>query len=126
MKFKLIIVIIISAIMLAGGILELIYITKTFNEFEERLEELLEDILADEQMPLEKISETRDWLEKKHKGLEFFIPHIELNELSVLYNEMMGAAVGGDKEGAVTLLYRLKEYAIRLQDVYSLRFQTIV
>lgn len=122
MKSKMIIVIVISAVMLAGGILELIYITKSFNEFEERIE----DILADEQLSLEKVLDTREWLERKHKGLEFFIPHFELNELSVLYNEMTGAVVAGDDKGAVTLLHRLMEYSIRLQDVYSFRFQNIV
>lgn len=122
MKSKMIIVIVISVVMLAGGILELIYITKSFNEFEERIE----DILADGQLSLEKVLDTREWLEKKHKGLEFFIPHFELNELSVLYNEMTGAVVSGDDKGAVTLLHRLREYSIRLQDVYSFRFQNIV
>lgn len=121
MKSKMIVVIVISVIMLAGGIFELIYINKSFEELQERID----DILADGQ-PIEKVYETRDWLEKKHKGLEFFIPHFELNELSVLYNEMTGAVVAGDDKGAVTLLHRLMEYSIRLQDVYSFRFQNIV
>lgn len=108
--------------MLAGGIFELIYINNAFEQLEERVDELLED----EQIDLQKIDETRQWIEKKHKGLEFFIPHFELNEVSVLYNEITGAALAGDDKAAITLLHRLKEYSVRLNDVYSFRFQNIV
>lgn len=122
MKSKMIVVIVVSILMLAGGILELIYINKSFDKLEERID----DILADDKPNYQKVYETKQWLEKRHKGLELFIPHFELNELSVLYNEILGAVTAGDDEGAITLIFRLKEYSERLQDVYSFRFQNVV
>ncbi|HHU43883.1 MAG: DUF4363 family protein [Bacillota bacterium] len=121
-KYKSVIVIIASVLVIAGGIAELIYIDKTFEEFIERIDY----ILAQDQYSVEDVKDTEEWLKRKHKGLEFLIPHDQLNELSISFNEVSGAVERQDYEAASAMLHRTREYAIRLNDLYSLRIQNIV
>lgn len=122
MKFKLITVIIISVLILIGGVLECIYIDSTMKQLIERID----DIMAKDPIVAEEVYQTDEWLDKKHKGLEFLIPHFELNELSVTYKEVIGAMERQDFDHAYILLNRIKEYAERLGDIYRFRGQNIV
>ena len=49
MKYKLITVIVLLVLMLAGGIWECVYITKTFRELEQRTNEILSEDAIDKQ-----------------------------------------------------------------------------
>lgn len=122
MKFKLTIVIIISVLMVAGGIVEGIYIKNTTDELVQRIDE----ILAEEPMDIRKIIDTGAWLENKHSRLEFIIPHFELNDLSVDYQEVLGAIERQDYDSAYITLFRIREYSKRLGDIYRFRVQNIV
>ncbi|MFW5780093.1 MAG: DUF4363 family protein [Bacillota bacterium] len=121
-KHKSVIIIFISVLVIAGGIVELVYINHTFNEFIERVD----DIMAQEEYSLEDVYDTENWLKKKHKGLEFLIPHDQLNELSMSFNEVAGAVEREDYDSATAILHRAREYAVRLHDLYRFRIQNIV
>ena len=85
MKYKLITVIVLLVLMLAGGIWECVYITKTFRELEQRTNEILSEDAIDKQ----KVLDTAEWLDKQHKRLEFVVPHFQLNEVSFTCGELV-------------------------------------
>ncbi len=122
MKVKLIVVIVISTLLLAGGIVECIYINSTTNELVNKID----DIIADDPMDRDKIAETTDWIEKKHKSMEFIIPHFELNQLTVDMKEAVAAVERDDEDTAYFIFARMREYAKRLNDIYRFRYQNIV
>lgn len=121
-KYKLIMVIIVIVLVIGGGIFELIYLDKCYTGFVERLDE----IMAQEPYDIESVYDTRDWLDKKHKGMEYFVPHFELNELSISYAELVGAIEKEDYDSASAILHRLRQHAIRQGDIFKFRIQNIV
>lgn len=122
MKYKLVIVIVVAVLVIGGGIFELLYLDNCYSSFIERLDE----IIAQEPYEMNSVYETRDWLDKKHKGMEYFIPHFELNELSISYAELVGAMEKQDYEAASAILYRLRQLAERQGDIFKFRIQNIV
>ena len=110
MKYKLITVIVLLVLMLAGGIWECVYITKTFRELEQRTNEILSEDAIDKQ----KVLDTAEWLDKQHKRLEFVVPHFQLNEVSFTCGELVGAMRSNDEKAAYPLLYKLREVAKRM------------
>lgn len=122
MKYKLTIAIIVSLLLITGGILENIFIRNTFNEFSERLEKISEQ----EDYNLNDVYDTEKWLEKKHNRLEYFVPHYELNEVSVSYAEFVGSVEVGDSDTAAEQLKKLKQEVKRLDDVFQFKFQNII
>lgn len=122
MKYKLVIVIVLGVLLLAGGIIECIYIKNTMEDLIEQIDE----IIAEDPMDKDKVYETGRWMEEKHKRLEFIIPHFELNQLSIDYKEIIAAIEKEDFDQAYMLFHRVREYAERLGDIYRFRYQNIV
>lgn len=122
MKVKLIVVIVISTLLLSGGILECVYINKTTKELIKKLDEIMQD----EPMDMDKIADTTDWIESKHKTLEFIIPHVELNQITIDLKEAVAAVERNDEDTAYLIFARMKEYAKRLNDIYRFRYQNVI
>lgn len=123
MKYKLIIVILISAMLITGSILELVYVNKGLDEFIERLDVLMEQ---EGEYSLQTSVETDAWLKKQHKKFEFIIPHYQLNDISIAYGEYLGAVIAQDYDSATALLHKVYENAERMKDMYSLTIQNVI
>lgn len=123
MKYKLAFVIIISAALITGCVLELYFVNKDYGIFIEKLDEML---AQDGEYLMELALETEAWLKKENNALAFVIPYNHLNELSISYGEYMGALLADDMPSATALLYKTKELALRLKGMASVTIQNIV
>ena len=122
MKYKLTIAIIISILLLGGGIWETIYVEKTFSRFEDRLD----IIMQQEQYDLDLVKETADEWNKCADRMEITIPHVQLTEITVTYGELVGAVQNEDFDSASALLKRIKEYTVRIGNLYGFNCRNVV
>ncbi|MCL2630351.1 MAG: DUF4363 family protein [Firmicutes bacterium] len=125
MARKLILVIIISAIIIGGGIWQEVYMEKTFSEFERKID-ALEKAHAEEPLKPEQVKELHDWWQKKHASFENFLPHLQLNEIEMTFGELMGTVVAEDTESATGQILRLKFTVSAIAEMFNIRFGNIV
>ena len=122
MRYKLTIVIIVCVLLVVGSILESIYISKTFEELENKLEE----IMKQEEYDYEMIVKTADWWRGKAEILELFISVVQLNEITVTFGELVGAVKNEDYDSASALLDRIYCYAMSIKDMYMPKLSNIL
>lgn len=122
MKYKLTIVIVITVLVLALGVCETIFLNKTFNRFEQKLDNIIEQ----ESYSLEDIEELAVWWRKKSEILEFTIPHLQLTEVTVTIGELKGAVEGNDLPSASALLTRIKSYSTQILHMYRFTVNNII
>ena len=122
MKYKLTLAIVITALLLGGGIWETIYINNTFDEFNEKLDSLMQQ----EEYDIETVKGVGDWWFAEANKLEITIPHVQLTEITVTYGELIGAVENEDFDSASALLNRIKQYTIRIGELYGFKFRNIV
>jgi hypothetical protein len=116
MNFKLIVVIILVVLLLGGGIYESIYVSKTF----ENLKEKIDDITSSgEPYKPEDIQEIIDWWKHKSKVLALTMPHTPLNEVSFTLTELLGTVMAEDYKSSTAVLAKISGYAESLKDSYS-------
>lgn len=121
MKYKLTILILACLLLVGGSIAETVFIDKTFDAFEKKIEPLLNQ----ESYSLEEITALSDWWEKKAEILEIFISVLQLNEITVTLGELEGAVRKEDYDSASALIDRIYEYSIRIKDMYMVKFNNI-
>ena len=119
MKVKLWIALILTVILITGGILQEIYISRVFTDFSEKLEEYR--TVNTDDFDEGRLQEIYDWWEGKHKYLEAFVPHTQLNEVEMIYGELIGSVKIGDHDNAASLFERLTYTVKMLDEMFSCR-----
>jgi len=114
-KYKLSIVIFLTVVLLTGGILESVYLCKTLNAFNDKLDKLAQK----EIITVEDVIEISDWWDKMHPKLSITISHVQLNEIGITLDELRGAVEAEDYQNASSLLSRINSYAESLIDLYK-------
>lgn len=122
MKYKLTIVILACALLIGGSIAETVYIEKTFDNFEGKIEVLLNR----ETYTIEEIEDLSAWWAKKAEVLEIFISVLQLNEITVTIGELEGAVRKEDYDSASALVDRIYEYSVRIKDMYRVKLNNIL
>ena len=122
MKFKLTIAILATVLLIGGSIGETIYIRNTFEELQDRLESQM----YNETYSLDEVKKLVSWWEKKAETLEIFISVVQLNEITVTMGELIGAVKKEDYDSANALFDRIYQYAVRINDMYMLKFNNIM
>lgn len=122
MKYKLTIAIVVAVLLIGGGIWETLYIDRTFEEFETKLDALMEQ----EEYDLNDVTETGEWWYSHADKLEITIPHVQLTEITVTYGELVGAVENEDYDSASALLNRIKQYTIRIGSLYGFNCRNII
>ncbi len=123
-KGKFILVIVVLVVISALGIFEQIFIAKTFEEFSSRLESFI--VEEDETYDYNAIVETQKWWESRAKYLELFLPHVQLNEITITCGELVGAVGAEDHDSAQALLNRIQSTAKAFETMYSVRLGNII
>jgi len=121
MKYKITITVIVCALIIAGSVVEYVYVNRAFDELETRLDKVMEY----EEYPLEEVEELTKWWDKTSEWLEISIPVIQLNEITVTLSELCGAVEAEDYDTASALLTRIKAYSENISDIYKMRFNHI-
>ncbi len=122
MKYKLTIAIIVSVLLIGGGIAESVYVEHAFDEFERRTGE----ILANRLYEAETISSLDEWWQKQEKRLDLTVPRNQLTEISFTVNELLGAIEADDLASANALCARLHQYAVEYGHLYGFRWPNIL
>ncbi len=122
MKYKLTIAIIVTVLLLGCGIWETVYIENTFDRFEIKLSELMQQ----EEYDLEDIKAVGEWWNSRANKLEITIPHVQLTEITVTYGELIGAVENEDYDSASALLNRIYQYTIRIGNLYGFNMRNII
>lgn len=122
MKYKLTIAIIVSLLLIGGGIAESVYVEHTFDDFENRTGEILDSRLYE----AEKVAALDDWWQKKEKWLDLTVPRNQLTEISFTLNELLGAIEADDLASANALCSRLHQYAVEYGHLYGFRWPNIL
>ncbi len=123
-KGKLIIVITLLVLILGLGIFEQIFIKKTFEEFSARLESFI--LEEDETYDYNAIVETKKWWDSRVKYLELFLPHVQLNEITITCGELVGAVGAEDHDSAQALLNRIQSTSESFETMYAVRLGNII
>lgn len=123
-KGRLTIALVILVFILGLGIGEQIFIHSTFDEFSSRLNSFI--IEEDETYDYDAIVETQKWWEKKVCYLELFLPHVQMNEITITYGELVGAVGAEDHDSAQALLNRLQQTSIAFEEMYGFRIGNII
>lgn len=122
MRFKLTISIILTILLLGGGIYETIFIQKTFTKFNEKIDVLL----AQEEYDLDYAIEIQKWWIKKQPQICITVTHAQINEINFTYNEFIGAVEAKDYQSSRALLQRISEYSDTLRQTYKFKIINII
>lgn len=122
MKYKLTIALVVTVLLLGGGIWETVYIENTFDEFEKKLSALMEQ----EEYVYEDVVSVGEWWNSHANKLEMTIPHVQLTEITVTYGELIGAVENEDYDSASALLNRIKQYTVRIGSLYGFNMRNII
>jgi len=121
MNAKLIVAIVLTVVMLAGGIWEMCFVEKTFDSFYNQLQ-----MYIDRGYTLNDLNRTLNWWTKKSKIIEVTIPYTQLIEISVTFGELIGATEREDFDSANALINRIQEYVAQLKHMYGANFGHII
>lgn len=122
MKYKLTIAIIVTVLLVGGGIAETIFVNKTFDTFEERLLAVMEQ----DDYSYDEIQDIGNWWNKRMQILEISIPHVQLTEITVTYGELIGAMEEEDYDSANALLNRIYRYSVEIGNQYGFKLKNIL
>lgn len=122
MKYKLTIAIIVTVLLVGGGIAETIFVNKTFDSFEEKLLAVMER----DAYSYNEIQKIGDWWNKRAQFLEISIPHVQLTEITVTYGELIGAVEEEDYDSANALLNRIYRYSVEIGNQYGFKLKNIL
>ncbi|MGN1042798.1 MAG: DUF4363 family protein [Christensenellales bacterium] len=121
MKYKLTIAIIVTVLLIGGGIAETIFVNDTFDSLESRLT----TIMSQSTFSFEDIKATETWWNKRTKLLEITIPHIQLTEITVTFGELVGAMEEEDYDSASALLNRIYHYSVEIGNQYGFKLKNV-
>ncbi len=122
MKYKLTIAIIVTVLLIGGGIAESVFVERTFDEFERRTGE----ILANRLYEAEIVESLDEWWQKREKWLDLTVPRNHLTEISFTVNELLGAIKTEDFDSANALCGRVHQYAVEYGHLYGFRWPNIL
>ena len=122
MKHRLVIVLIVVTLVLAGAIWQEIYMERAFEQFGKKIEA----VETKGELKLEDVKALREWWKPRHNVLVSFLPHIPLNEVEMTFGELIGALKAEDKDSAVAQLVRLRFTVDGLGDMFNLRVRNII
>lgn len=94
--------VIVLILIVTGGILENIYVTKTFGELEDKLKSLEQAVLAEDETSLEQLRDISDWWEKRRMYIELFAYSPDVRAFSVAMGEAEGSLECGDHQNATS------------------------
>lgn len=122
MKYKLTIAIIVTALLIGGGIAETIFVNKTFDSFEQKIDAIMQQ----EVFSYEDVIAAGKWWDKRVNILEISIPHVQLTEITVTYGELVGAMEKEDFDSAGALLNRIYQYSVQIGNQYGFKLKNIL
>ena len=99
---RVVVAVIVLIFIITGGILENVYVTKTFGELEDKLKSLEQAVLAEDETSLDQLREISEWWEKRRMYIELFAYSPDVRAFSVAMGEAEGSLECGDYQNATS------------------------
>lgn len=116
----------ILAVIIASGVLENVYITKTFDRLDEMLRDLESLVKEQNDSALENIREINSWWEKKRTYIELFAYSPDVRAFSVALAETEGSLECGDFDNALSKCRSLIVMAQSIKRILDFNVEDII
>ncbi|NLZ25831.1 MAG: DUF4363 family protein [Clostridiales bacterium] len=124
---KTIIAIVVLVLILTAGILETIYIEKTFKELSERVTEARNLIIKeDAEGALKIIDDTTNWWEERKDKLELITFSPDLRALSAALGETKGSLMCGDTQNALSKVESILIMSDNVREIINFNIRDII
>lgn len=121
MNWRMFFAILLAVVVVGLAIGEHLYLEKVFSDMEERMDA----IDASEEFDYNEIKELEEWWNTKHRFLEIVVPHVQINDITFTFGELLGAIAAEDQPSAVAQFYRLKQTVSALSEMYGFRIGNV-
>lgn len=124
---KVILAVLILAAILTAGILETIYVEKTFAELDERLD-VMHKCLEDDDVEgaLDATNETMEWWDGERHKMEIFTFSPDIRQLSVALGETKGSLEVEDVKNAMSKTDSILIISANIRDILNFNLQDII
>ena len=123
---RVVLALLILAVIIASGVLENVYITKTFDRLDEMLCDLESLIKEQNDSALESIREINSWWEKKRTYIELFAYSPDVRAFSVALAETEGSLECGDFDNALSKCHSLIVMAQGIKRILDFNVEDII
>lgn len=123
---RVVLALLILAVIIASGVLENVYITKTFDRLDEMLCDLESLIKEQNDSALESVRELNSWWEKKRTYIELFAYSPDVRAFSVALAETEGSLECGDFDNALSKCHSLIVMAQGIKRILDFNVEDII
>lgn len=114
---RFVIALVILAATITAGVLETVYIERTFNELDARINALESAIKSPSDDALDEVKTLTDWWEKKRAAMELFTWSPDIRAFSVALAETEGSLECGDDKNALSKCQSLLTMSHNLREL---------
>lgn len=114
---RFVIALVILAAIITAGVLETIYIERTFDELDARINALEAAIKSPSDDALDEVKTLTDWWEKKRAAMELFTWSPDIRAFSVALAETEGSLECGDDKNALSKCQSLLTMSHNLREL---------
>lgn len=123
---RVVVAVIVLVFIVTGGILENIYITKTFRELETKLKSLEQAVLVEDETALNQLRDISEWWEKRRMYIELFAYSPDVRAFSVAMGEAEGSLECGDYQNAASKCHSLIVMADNIKCLLDFNAEDII
>lgn len=116
-NWKMFFAIVLALLVMGLALGEHFYLDVVFTEMEEKMEA----IDVSEEVRYDDIKELENWWLGKHRFLEIVVPHVQINDITFTFGELLGAIIADDQPSAIAQFYRLKTTVSAVSEMYGFR-----
>lgn len=114
---RFVIALVILAAIITAGVLETVYIERTFDELDARINALESAIKSPSDDALDEVKTLTDWWEKKRAAMELFTWSPDIRAFSVALAETEGSLECGDDKNALSKCQSLLTMSHNLREL---------
>lgn len=121
MNIRLVATIVIFLLLAGLCVMEEVVVNGSFDELEKRLEA----VKNPSRLSLEEMLDIEEWWQDEHKTLETILPHVNLNEITFVLGELVGAIEAEDYKSAEAQYYRLIRVVEAVPEMYTVSISNV-
>jgi len=123
---KVILAVIILLVILTAGILENVYVDKLFDNLDNRLADMEELIIAQDERALDAVNDTIKWWEERRKYAELFVYSPDIRAFSVALGETQGSLECDDFDNALSKIRSLQIMSKNIHNILDFNAADII
>ncbi|NCA68417.1 MAG: DUF4363 family protein, partial [Clostridia bacterium] len=108
------------------GILEQVYLRKSFNEIKGQAEAIQQLIESDPEEAHAKALHLKEWWTKKKRFAEAVVSHNETREMTLLVSELEGYTKANDQKSSIAVVNMLIEMCDNYKHILGFSWDTIL